>query len=335
MIKEQIYIKNSIVHILNSETGTKILSDSELSKGSDFTEFLKQHIYKTSSSDDARNCIFQDNSYVYAQIQQFAKNPDSYIAVSKKIADRLYEVMQRNPDIPPADFIVCYFMESQEPYLALLKMNYKTTYTHKTANGENDIVKFKTVLPGAGQKIQEAAVISLKNFQIRLIEKKYAINGVKTNYFSTIFLECDGKLSPNKKLAVMTKEIRAVQKKHYDEQQQCKAQMETKKIFHENLEEKGGIVIENVLEEVFCNDPECKEEVKERLSKHVKMESFIQTQDDKTAKKYETQHLVTDSGVELKIPMDCYKDKNRFEFITEPDGTISVILRQIGHIETN
>lgn len=322
------------MHILDSSTGSKILSDSELNKGSDFADFLKQHIYKTVSSDDARTCEFRNDSYVYKQIQKFVGSTQGYIETSKEIAGYLYGIMEQNVDIPSADFIICYFTESQEPYLALLKMNYKTTYTHKTADGENDIVKFTTVLPGAGQRIQEAAVINLKDFQIRLIEKRYTINGVKTNYFSTLFLECDGKLSSNKKLAVMEKEIRAVQKKYYDEQQQCRAQMETKKILHENLEETGGIVIENVLEEVFCNNPEYQEEVKERLSKHTQMESCITTQNNKTAKKYEVQHLVTDNGIELKIPMDCYKDKNQFEFITEPDETISVILRKIGHVKT-
>ena len=51
------------------------------------------------------------------------------------------------------------------------------------------------------------------------------------------------------------------------------------------------------------------------------------------SRKYQTQHLLTDTGIELKIPMDQYRDHERVEFITEADGSISVLLRRIGHIQ--
>ena len=54
---------------------------------------------------------------------------------------------------------------------------------------------------------------------------------------------------------------------------------------------------------------------------------------DTTVRKYQTQHLLTDTGIELKIPMDQYKDSGRVEFMTEADGSISVLLKQIGHIQ--
>ena len=59
----------------------------------------------------------------------------------------------------------------------------------------------------------------------------------------------------------------------------------------------------------------------------------MQPRSDTTVKKYQTQHLLTDTGIELKIPMDQYKDRGRVEFITEADGSISVVLRRIGHIQ--
>ena len=34
-----------------------------------------------------------------------------------------------------------------------------------------------------------------------------------------------------------------------------------------------------------------------------------------------TQRLLTDTGIELKIPMEEYNNKDRIEFITNSDGT--------------
>ena len=51
---------------------------------------------------------------------------------------------------------------------------------------------------------------------------------------------------------------------------------------------------------------------------------------EKTVKKYETQVLKTDSGIEIKIPMKEYNDPSSVEFITEADGSVSVLIKKIG-----
>ena len=43
---------------------------------------------------------------------------------------------------------------------------------------------------------------------------------------------------------------------------------------------------------------------------------------------------MTDTGIELKIPMEEYNNKDRIEFITNADGTISVLIKNVGSIES-
>lgn len=69
------------------------------------------------------------------------------------------------------------------------------------------------------------------------------------------------------------------------------------------------------------------------MEKYNMVKEEVLPQNDTTVRKYQTQHLLTDTGIELKIPMEQYKDSDRVEFITEPDGSISVLLRRIGHIQ--
>ena len=56
----------------------------------------------------------------------------------------------------------------------------------------------------------------------------------------------------------------------------------------------------------------------------------IKPQSEKTVRKYETQGLKTDSGIEIKIPMKEYNDPSSVEFITESDGSVSVLIKNIG-----
>ncbi len=60
----------------------------------------------------------------------------------------------------------------------------------------------------------------------------------------------------------------------------------------------------------------------------------VKPQNEKTTKKFEKQYLKTDTGIEINIPMDQYQDTSQVEFITNPDGTISVLIKNINRIST-
>ena len=66
MVKEEIRIKKAIVHILDSTVGMPVLSDGELEFGSEFADFLKEHIARVFSGDDGKSCRFyKEESEVY------------------------------------------------------------------------------------------------------------------------------------------------------------------------------------------------------------------------------------------------------------------------------
>ena len=59
--------------------------------------------------------------------------------VSRALAEELYRIMNANIDIPAADLAVVLFRYQEQDYIGLLKMNYKSSYTHFTVSdlGEN------------------------------------------------------------------------------------------------------------------------------------------------------------------------------------------------------
>lgn len=338
MNKEDIRIKNVIVHILDSTIGMPVLSDTELEYGSEVAEFLKEHIAKISSGDDAKECRFyKEESEVYHLLNTYAD--DDFVAVSKDIASMLYEIMNSNIDIPAADLMVVRFKEGENEYLALLKMNYKALYTHRTmalADGEgnsNEIIRHKSILPSESQRLTEAAIIRLQDLAVWVIEKKYEVNGEKTNYFSFLFLKCSVHLSHKSKLSIVSRAVESVQKEGFDETERFEKQMRAKSIIQEEIEEKGGFVVEELAERIFEEQPELKVAFQDKMEKYDMVKEEIQPQSENTVRKYQSQHLYTDTGIEIKIPMEQYKNPRSVEFITNPDGTISVLIKNIEHLE--
>ena len=271
MQKEDIRIRHVIVHILDSTVGLPVLSDSEIEFGSDFAEFLREHIYRIVSGDDSKDCEFyKEQSEIYRMLTDYAD--EHFVDMSKQTAELLYGIMNSNIEIPPADLVVVRFRAGEGEYLALLKMNFKTSYTHRTLSDEegnyNEIIRYKATLPAQSQRLQEAAVIDLQSFAVRLIEKKYEVNGEKTNYFSYLFLKCSSHLSHKSKLAIVTKAVENIQKKNYEEYEQYEEHMRAKSIIQEELNENGGFVVEELADKIFEGKQELREQFQEKMEKY-------------------------------------------------------------------
>ena len=336
MLRDDIIIKKAIIHILDTFVGVPVLSDRELACGPDLYEFFKGHLEKITGSDDIKHCRFTEEADIPMMLEGFTY--DSFIPLSQRLAGDLYSVMAANVDIPPADLAVLLFGYEEQDYLGLLKMNYKSSYTHCTVSdlGENsnDIIMQKALLPSESQRISEAAVIRLEDMDILLLEKKYDVNGAKTNYLSQLFLKCHAPLSQKSRMNIVAKAVEQVNNKYYDKED-IDRKMEVKKIIYDELEEQGALDVDVIKEKVFKDNEEMKKDFEEKIEKYNLSETKIEPQNKATTRKFEKQCLKTDTGIEITIPMDQYGNNDNVEFFTNPDGTISVMIKNIGKLTSN
>lgn len=333
MEKDDIIIRKAILHILDSTVGMPVLSQEELELSPDLNDFLREHIYKIVAGDDSKLCEFHtEETYIAQCLLNFQE--EELVSISQGIASHLYTIMNQNIDIPAADlFIVTYQYES-ELHLALLKMNYKEYYVHytesKDSGNKNDIVKQTAALPGTGSRLSEACVIHLGNKTMQVVERKYEINGEKVLYFSELFLCCSTEMSQKSKLNIVTKAVEQINKKYFESD--FSKRMEAKSIIHGNMIEQGSITPEAIGEKLYGDIPEIKEEFTEKLEKYNLVTEEVKPKSAQTVKKFEKQFLTTDSGIEINIPMEEYNNKQNIEFITNNDGTISVLIKNITNL---
>lgn len=336
MLRDDMIMKLGIVHILDSLVGMPVLSDQPIDLGSNLCDFLKAHIEKVTESDDVKRCQFSEGSEVMELIR--GCNVENFVETSRQLCEKLYAIMNANIDIPAADVAVVVFASEGIDYFGFLKLNYKSSYTHATRATEeggnlNDIILQKAILPSAGQKLTEAFVVNLSNGEILLTEKKYDINGEKKLYFSEMFLECHAPMSQKTKLDIVTRAVEQVNKKYYGDDD-TERKMEVKKAIYEELEEKGSLAVEEVKEKIFKNSPEMQADLEEKLEKYNMTKEVVEPKSEATIKKFQKQHLTTDTGIEITIPMEEYGDPDKVEFITNEDGTISVLIKNIGRLST-
>ncbi len=333
MEKDEIIIRNAIVHILDSSVGMPVLSDTVLELSPDLNDFIRNHIFKIASGDDLKSCQFHEDSYVYGLLKDFSE--ENLIGFSHEVSSYLYTIMNQNIDIPAADFLVVTYQYQSQMHLAFLKLNYKETFIHLTGEADgyncNDIIKYKATLPSSS-RLSEAALVNLSGLEVEIIEKKYDVNGIKTNYLSELFLQCHAKMSSKTKLNIVTKAVEQINKKYYEED--FDKHMEAKSIIQNELAEEGTLNVEIISEKIYGDQPEIKEAFTEKLEKYNLHKEEVAPKNKQTIRRLEKQFLTTDSGIEINIPMEEYKNPDHVEFITNDDGTISVLIKNINHITT-
>lgn len=333
MEKSDIIIRKGIVHIIDPSLGTPVLSESLLSLSGEVNDFIREHIFKIISGDDLKKCQPDpEDTTMYPLIRDFKE--EQLVEFSKKAALLLYDILAANADIPAADLLVVTFQMHSTLHLALLKMNYKESFVHMTKTeeegNENSIVKYYSSLPGSGTRLCEAVIIDCESMNISLIEKKYEINGKKQFYLSELFLKCHAQMSQKAKLSVVKRTLEQINQKHYDSDIDKK--LEIKGTIQKEMETEGVLDVEKLGEKLYGDTPDIQEEFTEKLEKYHLEKAQIKPQNQATVKSFEKQYLKTDTGIEINIPMEQYHDAGKVEFITNADGTISLLIKDIGHI---
>jgi hypothetical protein len=196
----------------------------------------------------------------------------------------------------------------------------------------NRIIRYRSMLPSATAKLSEAVIIDLSDYSVRIVEKKYQVNGSGVNYLSELYLHCHAAMSSKTKLDLVTKAVSQVNKKYYGEEPV--KQLEAKRIIKEEIEDTGSVSVDSVSEKLYGDVPEIKEEFDKKMEKYHMENACVTPASEKTTKKFEKQYLKTDTGIEIKIPMEQYQDVEQVEFITNPDGTISLLIKNINQITT-
>lgn len=333
---EPVILHRAILHILDSLHETPILSENELEIEIDTHDFLERHISKILRDGDLKKAVWgPGNTEIYDSCKQLQNNDPLLAKVSIELANRLFAIMKQNPDIPSADVVFCIFETEGVRYFGLLKLNYRNSYIHYVANttagNSNKLIRQKTTLPSENQKIDECIIINLTNFELKIIEKKYEIGSDKEFYLSKHFLKCDSDLSYLQKINLLDKTVNKISKKYFDEDFEKVAKLRS--CMAQSIEKSNEIKVEALAEQVFGEIPDIKKQYLEDVKKGGLVENkVVVPQENLTSKKFKTQKLQTDSGIEINFPSEFYNDKEVIEFINNPDGTISILIKNVNKV---
>ena len=136
--------------------------------------------------------------------------------------------------------------------------------------------------------------------------------------------------SVNEKVKLFKKVTEVFSKKYFEED--MTKPVEIKKVIAESIEKNDNINIEDVADNIFKKNVELKREYMDVIEKVGFREKVVPVSEKIVEKSFKRQKIKTDSGIEISLPVEYYGNSEKIEFINNPDGTISIVIKNVGGI---
>ena len=326
----EIIIHQAILHVLDTTLDAPVLSGGGMEMTAEKTAYLQYHIEKLLASDDIRQCRPLPDSAFRNELEH---NQD-FIDLSCRIAGVLVDYMHAHTTIPGADLAVVDFTRDGAPWLGILKLNYKNGYTHYTETVEgapvNSIIQQRACLPTQSGKVEEGALVNLTDYSMRLLEKKYDIDGHKEFYLSSVVFQYTQAEPEKKKLQAIQEAAAQAVKDAYEDEPHADAQV-AMLIANQAADNDNQVSVEQVRQQLAEEYPLAAVPFDDYVEKSEVLEEAAApvTVTPARIRRMESRSIRTANGIEVKIPTELLNSDSELEFLHDPDGSVSLLIKNV------
>lgn len=326
----EIIIHQAILHVLDTTLDAPVLSGGGMELTAEKTAYLQNHIEKLLASDEIRQCRPLPDSAFRNELEH---NQD-FIDLSCRIAGVLFDYMHAHTTIPGADLAVVDFTRDGAPWLGILKLNYKNGYTHYTETVEgapvNSIIQQRACLPTQSGKVEEGALVNLTDYSMRLLEKKYDIDGHKEFYLSSVVFQYTQAEPEKKKLQAIREAAAQAVKDAYEDEPHADAQV-AMLIANQAADNDNQVSVEQVRQQLAEEYPLAAVPFDDYVEKSEVLEEAAApvTVTPARIRRMESRSIRTANGIEVKIPTELLNSDSELEFLHDPDGSVSLLIKNV------
>lgn len=339
-----IEIKKAVIHVLDKEADEPVLNEFELDINEDIQLFLEKHITKSINDDEARKGRFKDGLNIVKEVSyRISSDNEYFLEGSKDIARQLFKAIKTNSSISSTDLIVCLFEDDNVPAVAILKMDYTVSFIHDIEIVESkfkiNIKKQDISLPGVNQRIQKCAfVISpvIHNSHELVILDNQISKGTEepiAQFFLQTFLGAE--------LIIDSKTCTKILRRETENWVRSKAKQgepfaeEVRDFVNNAIHEEDEIDIEDFSNKVFGKKEELRDEFVNNLRKKGLTHEKFEVDREWVERKLNKIRLKTNDNIEIVIGYEQFGDRDKFEIISNSDGTRTIVIKNVSSLNQN
>lgn len=330
-------INHAILHILDFDSAVNVLSQRELDLDTRAVRsFVTSHLRRARTSTDNRRGTFAEDSAFAGELKAFLFGDRDFIDLSQQIAEFFAGELARADKAESTDVLVADFEDDDEVrWFAVLLMASRTAFMHEVARegGEvrNDIAKRYAILPAPSQKVTSFALVRASSLDILYQDRKRKIAGEDAFIVPDGLLQCATGVSGKEVIDAVTRVVEQVAEEHGANT--AIALAKAKAAVAEAVEEDEELPPWDIVDEAFEDEPVIRDAIKATLREEQLPERVAVERAQVERAAVRNHKIRTDTGIEISFPAEMGNNPEYIEFVNEPNGLITLALKNIGSIE--
>ncbi|WP_102372377.1 nucleoid-associated protein [Enorma phocaeensis] len=330
-------INHAILHVLDAESAVNVFSARELALDTRAVKgFVAKHLRRARTAADNRPGTFAEGSAFAGELRRYFFGEREFIDLSHQIAEFLAQELARAEKPESTDILIADFTDDEDArWFAVLLMASRMAFMHEVANVngtvEAEIARHYAILPNPSQKVTSYALVRASSLAVLYQDKPRTIAGTETMLIPDGLLQCETGISTKEVIDTVTRVVAAVAEEHGANTAVALAM--TKAAMVERVEEDEELPPWDIVDDIFEDEPQVRDEVKQALERE-QVPQRVRAERSQVERATVRNHKIrTDTGIEITFPAEMGSNSDYIAFRNEPNGLISIELRNIGSIE--
>ncbi len=359
-------INHAILHVFDFEGAGTTYSARELNlEERPVKSFVQRHLRRAQGSAENKHGEFSQDSMFAGELEHYLKGGD-FVGFSRQIAEFLYAELRKCESVEACDLLVADFeadpetsaaqnaadeldmpvteaaaiMEDAafdgrgERYFALALLPRKQAYAHDVCHLDGqpvcEVVRHDATLPNPTQKIDSYAFVQTRTFGVDFHDKERVIAGSTCMLLPEGLLQCSANASTKEVMQTVTRIVEDVANEYGANA--ARAVSRAKAAMQERADEDDFLPPWELGEDVFEDAPQMRERYEE-LARDEELPERVHVKKSVAHAATRNHRIRTDTGIEITFPSQYSMSPEFIEFVTQSDGSMSIELKKIGHIE--
>ncbi|MBR3328001.1 MAG: nucleoid-associated protein [Atopobiaceae bacterium] len=349
-------IRHAILHAFDFDTGSAYLSDHELDMDEKLVKsFVRRHLRRCVASEQNMHGEFAENSGFAEELRLYLTNLNSFIDLSKQIAEFFWETLRTCDDLVQADLLVADFEESAEApkkdaseeelersfdgkptrRFAVLLLPRSQTFMHSIehpAGGAfNEIVRHDATLPNPSGKVDTYVLVDCETFAIDYRDRVRTIAEAEVWVMQNLLLKCSREPSSHEVIKQVERIVEEVAQTGRDTNV-VEAVSRAKACVAHSAEVDERVMPEQIGRQVFKEDPQLQERY-EAATREAELPEAVEVRRAAARRLTKSHRIRTDTGIDITFPSEYSSSPDYLAFEREEDGTMTIVIRNVTAIE--
>lgn len=349
-------INHAVLHVFDFVSCVNVFAQEELDLTAKNTKrYVTGHAKRALGNLDNKRGAFADDSLFAPEIRRYFRGERDFVGLSVQVAEYLSQELGRMEKTESTDLLVIDFEDEARAvvgdmteeeldaafeakgkrYFALLLLEARQAYMHEVGTGEDGgtstgIARHHAILPNPSQKVQSYAVIESSSLSVAFCDKARTIAGEERWLIPDGLLQCSMEASGKETFGTVARIVEEVAQEYGANT--AVALSKAKAYVSEHAEESDEVYPEELGREVFADDAALQKRFEEAVAEEALPEKVVV--EKAVAQRVAKNHKIrTDTGIEVTFPAEYGENPDFIEFVSAPNGLISIELKNIGHIE--